>query len=46
MSLVISLSNKPGDGYARPLGDDLGDIGGVDLFFQHLILTLQRGEVL
>ena len=36
--------HEPRDGHAGPLGDDLGDVFGVDLFLQHRGVALQVGE--
>ena len=36
----------PRDGYARPLGDDLGDILFVHLFLEHLLVRLELGKPL
>ncbi len=35
---------QPGDGDARPLGDDLGDVLLVDLLLQHAAVLLHLGE--
>ena len=38
--------HQPGDGHARPLADDLGDVLGVDLLLEHGLAALELGEVL
>ncbi len=38
--------HEAGDGHARPLAHDLGDVFGVDLFLEHALRRLQLREVL